>query len=555
VSFKYLVYLLNLLFLQYLKQHQDLSQLPCADGAAFNSRLWQHEPECLPDTRVDLLQQIIAWSDDCSGASIFWLNGIAGTGKSTIARTVARKWYKQNRLGASFFFSKGRGDLGHATKLFTTIAAHLTIALPAVVPYICKAMRENPDILQRGLADQWKYLIVQPLANLQEVSSYPHGYILVIDAVDECEGDADTRLMIRLLAEAKTLKAVPLRVFLTSRPETPIRLGFSHDIPEETHRDYVLHNISLSIIEHDISVFLRHKMQIIRRETSLSEGWPGDDTIELLCQKSHGLFIYAATACRFICDPLWNPAESLSLILKDAYVGQSATHELDQIYTRILEHSIIYGDLQKRNQEKLSSEFRLIAGSIIILFDALSVSMLARLLELPVETINVRLRFLHSVLGVPISLECPVRLLHPSFRDYLLDQQQCQQSRLSIDEKVAHDNLFVRCIKLMSKHLARDICKLRLPGALNSDVEDYVVMNCLPLDVQYACCYWVNHLQRSKIELCDNDRVHTFLRKHFLHWLEALSLIGKISDSILMLKTLESILIVSCSISCSSLRS
>ena len=550
MSFKYLVCLLYLLFLQDLKQHQYLSQLPCADGGAFNSRLWQHEPECLPDTRVDLLRQIITWSEDRSGACIFWLNGIAGTGKSTIARTIACMWHKQNRLGASFFFSKGRGDLGHSTKLFTSIAAQLAIALPAVVPYVCKAIKENPDIIHRGLADQWRCLIIQPLANLQKVLSLPHGFILVIDALDECEGDADIRLMLRLFAKAKTVNGVGLRVFLTSRPETPIRFGFSNDIPVEVHEDFVLHNISPSIIQHDISVFLHHEMRNIERENNLSNGWPGDETMELLCQKSHGLFIYAATACRFIRDPFWNPTERLSLILKDAYVGQSSTYELDEIYTRILTHSIIPGDRPNRDQEKLSSDFRLIVGSIVILFDTLSISMLARLLELPVETVHVRLRFLHSVLDVPICLESPVRLLHPSFRDYLLDQQRCQEPQLWVDENMTHGDLFVNCLKLMSKYLKRDMCKLRLPGALKTDVEDGVVLSCLPLDVQYACCYWVDHLRRSNVQLCDNDQVHIFLRTHVLHWLEALSLLGKIPDGILMLSSLESILMVSCSISC-----
>ena len=41
------------------------------------------------------------------------MNGMAGTGKSTISRTVAHEYNKQKRLGASFFFSKGDGDAGH----------------------------------------------------------------------------------------------------------------------------------------------------------------------------------------------------------------------------------------------------------------------------------------------------------------------------------------------------------------------------------------------------------------------------------------------------------
>jgi hypothetical protein len=68
---------------------------------------------------------------------------MAGTGKSTIARTVARKLADQNRLGASFFFSRGQGYLSHAKKFFTTITLQLAYAFPALKPYICKAISED----------------------------------------------------------------------------------------------------------------------------------------------------------------------------------------------------------------------------------------------------------------------------------------------------------------------------------------------------------------------------------------------------------------------------
>jgi hypothetical protein len=45
---------------------------------------------------------------------------MAGTGKSTIANTIAQNYFKQGRLAASFFFSRGGGDTGNASKLVTT---------------------------------------------------------------------------------------------------------------------------------------------------------------------------------------------------------------------------------------------------------------------------------------------------------------------------------------------------------------------------------------------------------------------------------------------------
>ena len=73
---------------------------------------WRNKPECLHGTRVEILREIDVWSKNADGASIFWLNGMAGTGKSTIARTAARAFENEGRLGASFFFSRGEGDLG-----------------------------------------------------------------------------------------------------------------------------------------------------------------------------------------------------------------------------------------------------------------------------------------------------------------------------------------------------------------------------------------------------------------------------------------------------------
>lgn len=99
-----------------------LSRLPYAADAAFNSRSREQEPQCLADTRVDLLKQLMAWGDNPRDKCIFWLNGMAGTGKSTIARTVARTFYDQDRLGPSFFFSRGGGDLAKADGFFTTLA-------------------------------------------------------------------------------------------------------------------------------------------------------------------------------------------------------------------------------------------------------------------------------------------------------------------------------------------------------------------------------------------------------------------------------------------------
>jgi hypothetical protein len=515
------------------EQNRHLAELPCAGGAAFNSRIWEHEPQCLPDTRVDILEHIITWSRNPNPACIFWLSGMAGTGKSTIARTVARKLNERECLGASFFFSRGRGDLGHAGMFFTTLAAQLATTLPALRPYICRAIAEKFNISQQGLAEQWKSLIFQPLSNLNKVLHQSQIFGLVIDALDECEDEEDIRLILRLLAQVKTLESVRLRVFVTSRPETPIRLGF-YDIPEGSHQDYILHNISPSIVDHDISILFRHDLQTAWKKCDL----PEQQTIELLVKKAGGLFIWAATACRFINDGKRFTGRRLSLVLQGDTTVLPSEKKLDEVYITILKHSAS-GLFDEYEKEELCRLFKEIVGSIVVLFDPLAAANLAGLLNRTKEEIDQTLDDLHSVLEVPESQECPIRLLHPSFRDFLLDEKRCWDQQFWVDKRKAHDALAQNCLRLMSNSLKTDICGLHLPGTLSSAVESSRIEKYLPPELQYACRYWVQHLQQSETRLDDNSQVHIFLRKHLLHWLETLSLIGKISDSVQMITHLQ----------------
>ena len=118
-----------------------------------------------------------------------------------------------------------------------------------------------------------------------------------------------------------------------------------------------------------------------------------------------------------------------------------------------------------------------------------------------------------------------------------------------MDEKPAHDALGMKCLQLLSDSLKRDICDLQMPGTLISELEISVVECFLPLDLQYACRYWVQHLQKSGLHLYDDGPVHMFLQEHLLHWFEALSLIEKTSEGILAITLLESSIKVGVSLS------
>lgn len=334
---------------------------------------------------MDILKEIRAWADGQDERCIFWLNGLAGTGKSTIARTIAREHYERERLGASFFFSKGSGDASHAGKFFTSIAVQLADKSPSLKRHICEGVTRHSDIASQALRNQWRQLILQPLSLLDSTFSHP-SLIIVVNTLDECNGENEIRAIVQLFTEARSLRRVRLRVFMTSRPEIPIRNPF-YQIPDTNRRDFVLHNIRPSIVDHDICVFLKHNFKLIRQERALTADWPGEQAIRCLVRKASGLFIWAATACRFISEGRQFAAKRLSLILQADASVTAPGNQLSKIYITVLNNSVS-GEYDEQEKEDLYKILRVTLETIVILFSSLSASSLARLLHFPKEDVD-----------------------------------------------------------------------------------------------------------------------------------------------------------------------
>ncbi|KAJ5028935.1 hypothetical protein J3E73DRAFT_430510 [Bipolaris maydis] len=520
-----------------IDQKLDLAKLPVAIDASFNSHNEEHNARCLPNTRTELLDDIIRWANNKDGKPIFWLNGMAGTGKSTIARTVAQSFASRGQLGASFFFKKGEGERSNASRFFTTIATDLVACEPDMLPGIRKTLDEDSTISHKALKDQFEKLILRPLLGIKQARSQVLARVVVIDALDECERDADIRAILQLLARTKDIRPVSLRIVVTSRPELHIRLGFK-EMPNGTYQDLVLHQVPRSMIEHDIRLFLEHELSIIRKERMLSSDWPAQQQILALVELAVPLFIYAATVCRYISRKGSNPTALLDKVLQ----YQKATFsQLDRTYLPVLDQ--LLSEQEEDEKETWLQDFREIVGSIVVLESPLSAISLARLLQVPQEEIQCRLDPLYSVLSVPDNKDAPIRLLHLSFRDFLINPQKQGKSPFWVDDKRTHRKLASRCLKLMSGSggLCQNICGLSGPGVLRSEIDEQTITTSLPPDLQYACRYWVDHLKQSRQDIVDRDAIHLFLHEHLLHWLEAMSLMKESSRCINLLDSLQAL--------------
>jgi hypothetical protein len=482
---------------------------------------------------------------------------------------------------ASYFFSRGGGDAGKATKFVSTIARQLAHKSPQFKELLRETVSKDEDIVCRVLRDQWRELIITPLKKLELRSPI----IIVVDALDECDSNSSIKQVLQLLADTQNLDRQLLRIFITSRPESLIRHEFSQFLPDEQH--LILQDISKFIVDKDISLFLKNELVRIS---------PEEEVVAQLVRKAAGLFIWAATACRFILEGA-SPERRLHIILgSSVYTSTPTSHingvyvalvqdtirnqiwnagyfwfwmaiacgfvrqgiifkqllrtlvtgnttpegHLDVIYLTVLDSSI-RPSFTPQDVTDFHNKIKYLLGSIVVLFSSLSVKSLSNLLSKAEKEIIWTMQDLHALLDIPGGVDRVIRLHHPSFRDFLLNRRRCCDSYFWVDEKQAHVALADNCIQLMSKLLKQDICGLGAPGTLVADVPEDKLEQHLPPELRYACLYWVQHIDQIRHHIKYGDSTDVFLRKHFLHWLEAMSLVGETNKCTHMIEKLRAL--------------
>ena len=535
----------------------QLGRLRLADGASFDSVRSQHTPYCMADTRVDLLRQLQEWTS-CPENPILWLSGMAGTGKSTIARTMAHSLKTQKKLAGNFFFCRGAGEIGRASTLVSTLAHQLAdVSSPGASSsfkeLVCDAIFHHGDVLAQGLRNQWKELILGPLSRIKPTQRM--SLTFVFDALDECDSDDDIRLILQLFIEVTRISNIDIRVLVTSRPETTLLQGFQ-DIPEITHRRLDLRDIPRQMVERDIYVYMKEKLGQVKWK-SKNQDWLSEADLLSLVQKADGLFIYAATVCRFIGGLYDVPEDSVSSILHGRPTGGGDTAAIDAMYTQVLNSVLDRPGEGVTMTERLIERFQRVVGCIVVLRDMLSVTALGGLLSMKVETVEITLDSLGSVLDIPSDTKRPILLLHPSFRDFLLDKARCGCESFHVQAETTHSHLAIRCLDILCQGLQKNICNLKAPDSSPQEVSEDALVRHLPKHLQYACQYWTEHLalacpvdaspqRRTQLGLCDDGKVHSFFRGQFLYWLESMSIMCTLPETVLMLKRLSGMLKVSC---------
>jgi len=503
------------------------------DGAGYISG---NRQGCLRGTRADVLLQLERWLKDEQDHRVFWLNGLAGTGKSTIAQTFAEIGFADGKLGASFFCSRDFEDRSNLQTILPTLAFQLAYRYSPFREKLLRVLRANPGIEWDSLCSQMEKVIVGPL-KVTLIRT-----LIIIDALDECRDEEPASVILSVLS--RYVDKIPnVKFFITGRPEPRIRSGFRLKSLRPITEVLKLHDVERSSVDRDIKLFFRTRLADIaktRSDCSFTQDWPTTSDINILCKKAAGFFIYASTVVKFVAFKNRTPTEQLDRIVS---LPHNTTHEgrtgIDLLYTQVLEQAV---DDMDADPEEVYSCFRTVVGAVLLVLNPLSITALSDLLK--VSSIPTTLRSLHSLLLVPESTEDPVRAFHKSFPDFLMDPVRCKHEQLFVEPAVHHTEILLSCLNLMGERLKRNICNLE-DYTILSEVEDLVThqKDHIGDALGYACRFWAKHLLKVHISSPQTEEVQKaverFFRTHLLYWIEVLALMGNLDAGVHAMNDVE----------------
>ncbi|KDN40729.1 hypothetical protein RSAG8_07904, partial [Rhizoctonia solani AG-8 WAC10335] len=468
---------------------------------------------CYQNTRVNVLDGIRGWISHQGQTKIYWMNGMAGTGKTTIAYSVCTELEKNGGLAASFFCSRSSPECRDVKRMLPTIAYQLAQRSYSFRSVLCRILSEEANIGQRNVAVQFEHLIKVPLLDVGDL--LPRGLVIVIDALDECSDPRTTQMLLdTLFLHASNL---PIRFFITSRPEPTILNTLQHR--DSKMRSVLhLHNVDHQSVKADIETYLT---------VALARLLPTISQIKRLADQAGILFIYPATVVRYIlATGRVNPHTRLANVLDKGASGRNKKDkEIDQLYRVILDVVLDDGILEECEVTSIKQ----LLWTVVCVREPVTIKVLTELLGLNHQDVKALLQSLLSVLHITDESEV-VSTLHASFADFMLSPER--SGLISCDEAIHNAYLTNRCFEVMKNQLAFNICALETSYRLDVDIPDFKarVDARISPELFYSCRYWAEHMRRSRFCQTIVSNLDAFLREQLLSCIEVLNLKGWIGN-------------------------
>ncbi|KAG8791876.1 hypothetical protein FRC12_007918 [Ceratobasidium sp. 428] len=465
---------------------------------------------CTENTREVILRDLRRWASDSQGAKVYWMNGMAGTGKTTIAYSLCSELESSGQLTASFFCSRSLPECQDVSRIIPTIAYRLAFFYPPIKEVLCQILGNDPTEGVDPVMVQFEQLINEPLQAVKD--KLPDGLlIVVIDALDECSSRSDAALLLSALLRFTV--DLPLKFFVTCRPDGAHLEKLSADT-NVSRSLFHLHDIERSLVQADIETYLTRELKPMH---------PTAAQIRQLAEQSDKLFISAATVVRYIGldDPRFNHRRRLEDMLGVVPDTNSKAYTpLDTLYSAIL--STALGDDRLEDGEK--ADIELVLHTVVCAKEPLSAESLTLLLRLASpDSARQAIEPFRSVLHINANSGL-VSAFHASFPDYLLTS--ARSGRFFCD-RVEHNKLLAgHCFRIMRNMLRFNICDLKSSSTLDHQLSDLPVRidRSIPAHLFYACRYWSDHLLPGDASSELLPMLQDFLCHQVLYWVEVMNL-------------------------------
>ena len=459
-----------------------------------------------------IIEEITQWVNSPNGDDaprLFLLSGVAGSGKSAIAHTIANLFYGQKRLGSSYCFARADQANRRPDNLLSTIAldiadvdGHWKKSLADIV----KGDRSLRTTI--SVTEQFKKFILEPAMALTTVGPI----LVVIDALDESAKGQSRRDILDTLAKGISDLPSNFRILMTARPEPDIVSAFKNN--RHSLCKY-MDTIDEASNKSDITLFVETQLSGV---SGLEEKWPNKRWCQMIVESSEGLFQWASTACQAIKDPegVFLSTERLSSFVEPSARG------LDGLYSEAL-RQIFHG-----RDDDYVSRCKLVMGWILATKEPLSISAHSELRG--DNLVELILPKLGSFLSGVDQQHIPIRPLHASFFEFLTHQKRSTETYY-IDPSQQSRSLTLSSLRVMKTGLRFNIAGLETSHCRNADVPDLAtrIQKAIPPHLSYGCRFWADHLGATAYSTDILNEVKDFLHHRLLYWLEVLSLIKKVN--------------------------
>jgi hypothetical protein len=454
---------------------------------------------------------------------LLWIRGDPGKGKTMLLCGIIDELTRIHGSAAnvSFFFCQATDiRINNATSVLRGLIYLLVEKSPSLLSYVQTRYNQAGKALFED-TNAWSALSTI-FTDILKDPSLNRAY-LIIDALDECT--KGLRSLLDFIVQNSSAHP-QIKWIISSRnwPKIIERLDIATQVAPISLE---LNDISIS---EAVNKFIEHKIYSLAKVKRYKES-TRDRIRRYLLLNSQGTFLWVALVCQNLDQTLQRHAIRK---LEEFPPG------LDALYGRMI------------NQVRQSEDAELCKHILSIMstvYRPITLSELSSLIELPDDDYDGHEAFseIIAVCGSFLTIrEDTVTFVHQSAKDFLLRETPDEILPRGIEAE--HHMIFSRCLEVMFKTLRRNIFDIKLPGF---SVKDIGKPSPNPLAVaEYACVYWVGHLQESELNQAselsrDRDCINVFLQQKYLHWLEALSILGSVSDGIQAMRRLETLIEVS----------